>query len=61
MANKLKVSPALVTELEKRVDMQFEQATLSDLLIPSYNKGETMYDDGLNLAYQVPSPGRGSS
>ena len=44
MANKLKVSPALVTELEKRVGMQFEQATLSDLLIPSYNKGETMYD-----------------
>ncbi|CAO2815791.1 unnamed protein product [Amaranthus hypochondriacus] len=44
IANKLKVSPALVTELEKRVGMQFEQATLSDLLIPMYNKGETMYD-----------------
>ncbi|CAO2813637.1 unnamed protein product [Amaranthus hypochondriacus] len=44
MANKLKVAPALVTELEKRVGMQFEQATLSDLLIPSYDKSETMYD-----------------
>ncbi|XP_010266412.1 PREDICTED: root phototropism protein 3 [Nelumbo nucifera] len=43
MANMLKVAPALVTELEKRVGMQFEQATLSDLLIPSYN-GETLYD-----------------
>lgn len=44
MANMLKVAPALVTELEKRVGMQFEQATLGDLLIPSYNKSETMYD-----------------
>ncbi|GMH03028.1 hypothetical protein Nepgr_004867 [Nepenthes gracilis] len=44
MANVLKVSPALVTELEKRVGMQFEQAGLADLLIPSYNKSETMYD-----------------
>ncbi|XP_021829060.1 root phototropism protein 3 [Prunus avium] len=44
MANMLKVAPALVTELEKRVGMQFEQATLVDLLIPSYNKSETMYD-----------------
>ncbi|KMT00896.1 hypothetical protein BVRB_9g221680 [Beta vulgaris subsp. vulgaris] len=44
MANKLKVAPALVTELEKRVGMQFEQATLSDLLIPSYDKSETTYD-----------------
>ncbi|KAE8670046.1 Coleoptile phototropism protein 1 [Hibiscus syriacus] len=44
IANMLKVAPALVTELEKRVGMQFEQATLADLLIPSYNKGETMYD-----------------
>ncbi|KAK6156786.1 hypothetical protein DH2020_011034 [Rehmannia glutinosa] len=43
-ANMLKVAPALVTELEKRVGMQFEQATLADLLIPSYNKNETMYD-----------------
>lgn len=40
----LKVAPALVTELEKRVGMQFEQATLADLLIPNYNKGETMFD-----------------
>ena len=44
MANILKVAPALVTELEKRVGMQFEQATLADLLIPSYNKNETSYD-----------------
>ncbi|KAL5855010.1 hypothetical protein ACOSQ4_004812 [Xanthoceras sorbifolium] len=44
MANMLKVAPALVTELEKRVGMQFEQATLADLLIPTYNKGETLYD-----------------
>ncbi|XP_061365434.1 root phototropism protein 3-like isoform X2 [Gastrolobium bilobum] len=44
MAIMLKVAPALVTELEKRVGMQFEQATLADLLIPSYNQGETMYD-----------------
>ncbi|KAK9928437.1 hypothetical protein M0R45_025573 [Rubus argutus] len=44
MANMLKVAPALVTELEKRVGMQFEQATLADLLIPPYNKSETMYD-----------------
>lgn len=44
MANVLKVAPALVTELEKRVGMQFEQATLTDLLIPSYNTSETMYD-----------------
>lgn len=44
MANMLKVAPALVTELEKRVGMQFEQANLADLLIPSYNKSETLYD-----------------
>ncbi|KAD5318002.1 hypothetical protein E3N88_17948 [Mikania micrantha] len=44
MANLLKVAPALVTELEKRVGMQFEQAALGDLLIPGYNKTETMYD-----------------
>ncbi|KAH8484102.1 hypothetical protein H0E87_028505 [Populus deltoides] len=44
MANMLKVAPALVTELEKRVGMQFEQATLADLLIPSHNKNETSYD-----------------
>ncbi|KAK2447000.1 root phototropism protein [Trifolium repens] len=50
MAIMLKVAPALVTELEKRVGMQFEQATLSDLLIPCYNKGETMmYDVDLVL------------
>ncbi|GFY89436.1 phototropic-responsive NPH3 family protein [Actinidia rufa] len=44
IANMLKVAPALVTELEKRVGMQFAQATLPDLLIPSYNKTETLYD-----------------
>ncbi|KAL8150826.1 hypothetical protein V2J09_020634 [Rumex salicifolius] len=48
MANMLKVAPALVTELEKRVGMQFEQASLGDLLIPCFHssgKGEnTMYD-----------------
>ncbi|KAI4310501.1 hypothetical protein MLD38_035475 [Melastoma candidum] len=44
MANMLKVAPALVSELEKRVGMQFERATLADLLIPSYNKSEQMYD-----------------
>lgn len=44
MANMLKVAPALITELEKRVGMQFEQATLADLLIPSYSKIDTMYD-----------------
>ncbi|KAL9684458.1 hypothetical protein QQ045_021896 [Rhodiola kirilowii] len=44
MANMLKVAAALVTELEKRVGMQLEQATLTGLLIPSYNKCETMYD-----------------
>ncbi|KAH9623866.1 hypothetical protein KSS87_017034 [Heliosperma pusillum] len=44
ISNMLKVAPALVTELEKRVGMQFEQATLSDLLIPSYHKSETVYD-----------------
>lgn len=44
MANLLKVAPALVTELEKRVGMQFEQATLADLLIPCYSKTDTMYD-----------------
>ncbi|CAA0807455.1 Root phototropism protein 3 [Striga hermonthica] len=43
-ANMLKVAPALVTELEKRVGMQFEQAVLADLLIPTYGKAETMYD-----------------
>ncbi|KAG0494657.1 hypothetical protein HPP92_005651 [Vanilla planifolia] len=44
-ASMLKVAPALVTELEKRVGMQLEQASLADLLIPAYyGKGETMFD-----------------
>ncbi|CAI0440191.1 unnamed protein product [Linum tenue] len=42
MANMLRVAPALVTELEKRVGMQFEQATLADLLIPSYNNNNNV-------------------
>ncbi|XP_010939735.1 root phototropism protein 3 [Elaeis guineensis] len=44
LANMLKVAPALVTELEKRIGMQLEQSTLQDLLIPSYNRSETLYD-----------------
>ncbi|KAK9060309.1 hypothetical protein SSX86_021013 [Deinandra increscens subsp. villosa] len=44
MANLVHVSPALVTELEKRVGMQLEKATLVDLLIPSYDRSETKYD-----------------
>lgn len=44
LANMLKVAQALITELEKRVGMQLEQAGLVDLLIPSYNKSETLYD-----------------
>ncbi|XP_071691647.1 root phototropism protein 3-like [Rutidosis leptorrhynchoides] len=44
IANMVNVSPALVTELEKRVGMQLEKATLVDLLIPSYNRSETIYD-----------------
>ncbi|MQL92422.1 hypothetical protein Taro_025043 [Colocasia esculenta] len=44
LSNMLTVAPALVTELEKRVGMQLEQASLGDLLIPSYNKSETLYD-----------------
>lgn len=44
MANMLKVAPALVTELEKRVGMQLEQAALPDLLIPSYNRSDASYD-----------------
>uniref|UniRef100_A0A1D1XTD0 Root phototropism protein 3 n=1 Tax=Anthurium amnicola TaxID=1678845 RepID=A0A1D1XTD0_9ARAE len=44
LANMLTVAPALVTELEKRVGMQLEQAGLGDLLIPSYSKCETLYD-----------------
>ncbi|KAJ9538075.1 hypothetical protein OSB04_030808 [Centaurea solstitialis] len=44
LAMMVDVAPALITELEKRVGMQLEQATLADLLIPSYNRSETMYD-----------------
>ena len=44
LAIMLKAAPALVTELEKRVGMQLEQAVLADLLIPSYGRAETAYD-----------------
>ncbi|CAA7407524.1 unnamed protein product [Spirodela intermedia] len=49
LATMLGVAPALVTELEKRVGMQLEQAELADLLIPCYGSataggGETLYD-----------------
>ncbi|KAL7601100.1 root phototropism protein 3 [Lactuca sativa] len=44
IATMVNVAPALVTELEKRVGMQLEEATMADLLIPSYNRSETMYD-----------------
>ncbi|PKA56129.1 Root phototropism protein 3 [Apostasia shenzhenica] len=45
LASMMKVAPALVTELEKRVGMQLEQASLTDLLIPAYyGKSETMFD-----------------
>ncbi|CAM0945576.1 unnamed protein product [Alopecurus aequalis] len=44
LAIMLKVAPALVTELEKRVGMQLEQAALPDLLIPSVGRADTAYD-----------------
>ncbi|CAN6244799.1 unnamed protein product [Urochloa humidicola] len=45
LAAMLKAAPALVTELEKRVGMQLEQAALPDLLVPSYGRGaDTAYD-----------------
>ncbi|XP_044974062.1 coleoptile phototropism protein 1-like [Hordeum vulgare subsp. vulgare] len=44
LAIMLKTAPALVTELEKRVRMQFEQAALPDLLIPSAGRADTAYD-----------------
>ncbi|XP_076894502.1 root phototropism protein 3-like [Bidens hawaiensis] len=44
IASMVNVSLALVTELEKRVGMQLEKATLVDLLIPSYNRTATVYD-----------------
>jgi hypothetical protein len=33
-------SPALISELEKRVGMMLEDATVNDLLIPSYNTAD---------------------
>lgn len=44
LAVMLKAAPALVTELEKRVGMQLEQASLADLLVPSYGRADTAYD-----------------
>ncbi|KQJ99936.2 hypothetical protein BRADI_3g46480v3 [Brachypodium distachyon] len=44
LAVMLKAAPALVTELEKRVGMQLEQAALPDLLIPSVGRADTAYD-----------------
>ncbi|EAY86354.1 hypothetical protein OsI_07731 [Oryza sativa Indica Group] len=46
LAIMLRAAPALVTELEKRVGMQLEQAALADLLIPSYGgrAADTAYD-----------------
>jgi hypothetical protein len=44
LAVMLKAAPALVTELEKRVGMQLEQAALGDLLVPSYGRADTVYD-----------------
>ncbi|GJN21381.1 hypothetical protein PR202_gb08851 [Eleusine coracana subsp. coracana] len=44
LAVMLKAAPALVTELEKRVGMQLEQASPADLLVPSYGRADTAYD-----------------
>ncbi|XP_040377434.1 coleoptile phototropism protein 1 isoform X2 [Oryza brachyantha] len=44
LAIMVKAAPALVTEVEKRVGMQLEQAALADLLIPSYGRADTAYD-----------------
>ncbi|TVU29593.1 hypothetical protein EJB05_21167 [Eragrostis curvula] len=44
LAVMLKAAPALVTELEKRVGMQLEQAAPADLLVPSYGRADTAYD-----------------
>lgn len=40
MAMMYSVSPALISELEKRVGMMLEDATVNDLLIPSYNSAD---------------------
>lgn len=45
MAKMFNATPALVAELEKSAGMQLEQATLSDLLIPSYNSSENLLYD----------------
>ncbi|XP_062225153.1 coleoptile phototropism protein 1-like isoform X1 [Phragmites australis] len=46
LAVMLKAAPALVTEVEKHVGMQLEQAALPDLLVPSYPYGraDAAYD-----------------
>ncbi|XP_050388156.1 BTB/POZ domain-containing protein DOT3 [Argentina anserina] len=40
MALMYSASPALISELEKRVGMMLEEATVNDLLIPSYNSAD---------------------
>lgn len=40
MAMMYSASPALISELEKRVGMMLEDATVNDLLIPSYNSAD---------------------
>lgn len=40
MAIKYSISPALISELEKRVGMVLENANVTDLLIPSYTVGD---------------------
>ncbi|PWA99690.1 BTB/POZ fold [Artemisia annua] len=45
------VAQALVTELEKRVGMQLEEATLEDLLIPCYTRSDIMYD--VDLVHRI--------
>ncbi|CAO1942090.1 unnamed protein product [Urochloa humidicola] len=75
LAVMLRAAPALVTELEKRVGMQLEQAALPDLLVPSCGRADTAYDVDLvqrlvehflvqeqtdqQLAAASSSPGRG--
>ncbi|KAG1334619.1 Root phototropism protein 3 [Cocos nucifera] len=44
LAKMLRVAHASIADLEKRIGMQLEQASLADLLIPSYGKCETFYD-----------------
>ncbi|PWA53820.1 BTB/POZ fold [Artemisia annua] len=45
------VAQALVTELEKRVGMQLDEATLEDLLIPCYTRSDILYD--VDLVHRI--------